>query len=265
MVMKLLLIGCGKMGGAILQRAAANASTYVVDPLPPGDAVRNLPDVTWVDQADKLPSSFVPDLVLVAIKPQQIANVLPGYGRFKTSVFVSIVAGTTLARLNETLGDASIAVVRTMPNMPALVGSGVTVAIPNAHVSPAQQAHAEALMGTVGLVTWVKDEAWLDTVTALSGSGPGYIFAMTEAMAKAGEALGLPSALAALLARQTIIGSGALLSQSPESPEGLRLAVSSPGGTTEAAMKVLVAPGGLPELMHSAMKAALLKSRELAK
>jgi pyrroline-5-carboxylate reductase len=178
-------------------------------------------------------------------------------------VFLSIAAGITIRRLQELLGSGQ-AVIRAMPNLPASIGKGISVAITNKQISAGQRTLADRLLKTIGETAWVEDEKLIDAVTALSGSGPAYVFALCEAMAKAGESLGLPKDLAARLARTTVIGSGTLLEQSSETAEALRRAVTSPGGTTEAALKHLLAAGGLQDLMLKAMTTAAERAKDLA-
>jgi pyrroline-5-carboxylate reductase len=260
---KILLVGCGKMGGALLQRAAALANIDVVDPAAPPAHLKSLPDVLWLSTLEKIDPAFTPDLVILAIKPQHMAEILPAYARFRKSAFLSIAAGQTIARLAHILGH-DCAIVRAMPNLPASVGAGITVATANKNVTSNQRALCDKILNSIGITAWTEDENLLDAVTALSGSGPAYVFALTEAMAKAGENLGLAPALAAQLARQTMIGSGALLARSTESAASLRASVTSPGGTTEAALKHLLAPGGLNDLLLKAMQAAAQRARELS-
>jgi pyrroline-5-carboxylate reductase len=264
MLTNLLLVGCGKMGGAILQRIAAQAKICVVEPAPIPAALKALPEITWLASADRIAKSFVPDIVILAVKPQHMDDVLPAYGRYRAAVFLSIAAGKTLNKLSAALGGTPYSIVRAMPNLPASIGQGMTVAVANKNVTPKQRALCEQCMKAVGAMVWTQDENDLDAVGALSGSGPAYVFALAEAMAKAGEALGLHPELAAQLARQTVIGSGALLAQSPESAEKLRIAVTSPGGITEAALKHLLAANGLPDLMRKAIEAAARRSKELS-
>lgn len=259
---KLLLVGCGKMGSAILCGVAPSTEhIVVVEP----NGVDDVPlNVTLVSSAEEIPPSFDPDAVIVAVKPQVIPKVLPAYARFKSSVFLSIAAGQTLLRLSEVLGNPAQSIVRAMPNLPASIGKGMTVAVANKSVTSLQLALCEKILRTAGEVAWVDDEALIDPVTAVSGSGPAYIFALVEAMARAGERLGLSAELASKLARQTIIGSGALLAQSEQSATALRQAVTSPGGTTEAALKILLAEKALPDLMLDAMQAASARAKELS-
>jgi pyrroline-5-carboxylate reductase len=262
----ILLVGGGRMGGALArgwrQRGIAADSIFVIEP-DAGSARRLKADTgaAIIDGPDALKSS--PDVVVFAVKPQAMAEVAPAYRKFTGSVFLSIAAGRTLEFFAGALGPQAAAV-RSMPNTPASVGRGFTVACANGNVSAAQRALCQSLLEAVGEVAWVEDEALLDPVTAASGSGPAYVFLLIEALAEAGKAAGLPADLAERLARATIIGSGELARLSPDSAADLRRAVTSPGGTTEAALKVLMAPGGLTDLMTRAVAAATKRSRELA-
>ncbi|WP_439578318.1 pyrroline-5-carboxylate reductase [Elioraea sp.] len=254
----ILLVGCGRMGGAM--RAGwleAGRSVAVVEPGPhaPSGAVAT---------PDALPGGLRPAAVVLAVKPQEADAVLPDYARFAGSaVFLSIMAGRTISRMRALLGDGA-AVVRAMPNTPAAVRQGIAVACPGPGVTGAQRALCTGLLDAIGAVAWVEEEALMDPVTAVSGSGPAYVFLLAEAMEAAGIAQGLPAALARRLARQTVAGSGALLAASAEDAAQLRRNVTSPGGTTAAALAVLMAEGGVPELMRRAVAEATRRSRELA-
>ncbi|TAN62004.1 MAG: pyrroline-5-carboxylate reductase, partial [Magnetospirillum sp.] len=196
--------------------------------------------------------------------PQVMAEVLPPYGRFAAAVFLSIAAGKPIAFFRSHLGDGA-AIVRAMPNTPAAVRRGITVCCPGAGVDAPRRALCQSLLEAVGEVGWVEDESLMDAVTAVSGSGPAYVFLLAEVMAAAGIAQGLPPELAARLARATVSGAGELLRQSSDSAEQLRKNVTSPGGTTAAALAVLMADGGgLPGLMDAAVAAAARRGRELA-
>ena len=221
------------------------------------------PGVTLVEASEQIPADFAPDVVLVALKPQTTDANLPAYRRFARALFVSIAAGKTLGAFARLLG-ADTAVVRTIPNTPAQLGRGITVACANAHVGAAQRALAQELLEAVGEVGWVEDEALIDAATAVSGSGPAYVFLLAECLAAAGAAQGLPPALAARLARVTVAGAGELLHRSSEAPEALRAAVTSPAGTTAAALAILMADAGLRDLMIRAVAAATKRSQELA-
>jgi pyrroline-5-carboxylate reductase len=262
----ILLVGCGKMGGAMLvgwlQRGVAAADIMVVEPNP----VSGLPaGVRQVGDAGAIPASFAPALVLLAVKPQVMDSVAPAYARYAAAgtCFLSVAAGKTIATLNRLLGGAA-AVVRSIPNTPAAVGEGITIACANSAVTAGQRAFCETLLSAIGEVGWVAEEGLIDAVTAVSGSGPAYVFWLTECMAAAGEAAGLPGDLAARLARATVSGSGILMKQSSESPAQLRKNVTSPNGTTQAALDVLMAADGLEPLMKKAIAAATRRSRELA-
>jgi pyrroline-5-carboxylate reductase len=189
---------------------------------------------------------------------------VPAYRRLANdgTLFVSIAAGKTIGFFEKHLGP--VAVIRAMPNTPAQVGRGISVACANGKVKADQRALAERLLSSVGEVGWVDDEELIDAVTAVSGSGPAYVFLLAECLAAAGEAVGLPKDLAMRLARATVSGAGELLHQSKESAEKLRQNVTSPGGTTLAALNVLMADDGLRPLMIKAVQAAARRSRELA-
>ncbi|MBP2311993.1 pyrroline-5-carboxylate reductase [Azospirillum soli] len=265
----LLLVGCGKMGGAMLDGwLAAGTASRVVVVEPSGvlpDSVKGNPAVSAAAGADDLPAGFAPDVVVLAVKPQVMDAVVPTYkGLVRPgTVFLSIAAGKTIGYFERLLGDKA-AVVRSMPNTPAAIGRGMTVAVPNTAVTAAQKTLCDALLGAVGEVAWVDDESLIDPVTAVSGSGPAYVFLLVEALAKAGEASGLPADLAMRLARATVSGAGELLRQSTAPAADLRKAVTSPGGTTQAALEVLMAGDGLQPLLDTAIAAATKRSRELA-
>jgi pyrroline-5-carboxylate reductase len=263
----LVLVGCGKMGTAMLGgwvTAGVAARFLVVEPagMPPG--LGSQAEIAWYPAAEALPTDLAPDAVVFAVKPQIVDAVLPGYRRWARpgTLFLSIVAGKTLAGLGRHLGTA--AVVRTMPNTPAAIGRGITVACANPLVSFDQRQLCDRLLASIGESAWVENEALIDAVTAVSGSGPAYVFLMIEALARAGETEGLPSALALRLARSTVAGSGELARISEESPAQLRENVTSPGGTTRAALDVLMAADGLEPLIKRAVAAAATRSRELA-
>lgn len=272
--MTLLLIGCGKMGSAMLdgwlERDITAADVTIVEPNTEiaADFTTRL-GVNAVANADALDAAYAPDVIVLAVKPQVMPEVLPAYARFADRgendgpVFLSIAAGKTLASFAVILGPDA-AIVRAMPNTPAAVGRGMTVACANAHVSPAQTDLCTTLLSAVGEVEWVTDEGLMDAVTALSGSGPAYVFHMVEAMAHAGRMAGLQPELAEKLARVTVSGAGELLHTSPLSAETLRENVTSPGGTTAAALEVLMGPDGLRELMTDAIAAAAKRSKQLA-
>ena len=263
----LVLAGCGQMGSAMLRGwlARGAASKFIViEPAGLPAAFADTKSVEWHAAAGDLADALAPDAVVFAVKPQVINDVVPEYTRWvrPQALFVSIAAGITIAGIRRHLGDAAI--VRTMPNTPAAIGRGITVACANPRVTPEQRRLCEALLAAIGESAWVEDEALLDPVTAVSGSGPAYVFLLIEVLAQAGERAGLPAELALRLARETVAGSGELARRTPGDPAKLREAVTSPGGTTRAALDVLMAKGGLAQLIDKAVTAATKRSRELA-
>lgn len=258
----ILLVGCGKMGGAMFAGwCAAGRDVAVVEPNAAGHPQGAL---LVVAGPESLPAGLDPAAVLLAVKPQEAARTLPHYARFAPgALFVSVMAGKTLAGMATLLGPGA-RIVRAMPNTPAAIGKGITVACAGPGVSPAERTLADQLLGAVGQTAWVEEEALLDPVTALSGGGPAYVFLLAEVLEQAGIAAGLPAGLAARLARATVAGSGALLEASPEPPATLRRNVTSPGGTTAEALSVLMEDAAWPALMRRAIAAASARSRELA-
>jgi pyrroline-5-carboxylate reductase len=253
------------MGSAMLSgwREQGLAPSVAVDPAPSAAGFAG-PDLTVVSDADAIPQGFAPAAIVLAVKPQNAATTLPAYARFASStVFLSIMAGRTIGGIGALL-HPSAAIVRAMPNTPAAVRQGVTVACPNSNVGGPQQALCDRLLQAIGKVAWVGDEALLDPVTAVSGSGPAYVFLLAELMEQAAIEQGIPPDLARLLARQTVSGSGALLAASTEDAAALRVAVTSPGGTTAEALAILMNPDAWPIAMSQAIAAATRRSRELA-
>lgn len=245
----IILVGCGQMGSAMLRGwlARGAASRFlVVEPAGAPAALSDAAHVEWHRAADDLPTGLEPDAVVFAVKPQLIDAVLPAYRSWvrPQTLFLSIAAGTTIAGIARHLGEAAI--VRCMPNTPAAIGRAITVACPNPRVSAIQRNLCDALLAAIGESTWVEDEALMDAVTAVSGSGPAYVFLLIEALAEAGVQVGLPADLALRLARATVAGAGELARLSPDTPARLRENVTSPGGTTRAALDVLMAESGLP-------------------
>jgi pyrroline-5-carboxylate reductase len=240
------------------------AGVFVVEPMGTSGAGREA-GIVAVTRAEDLPSGLDPEVVVFAVKPQQMAGVAPYYRRFAKpgTLFLSIAAGTPIRFFEDRLGGDA-AIVRAMPNTPAAIGLGITVACPNARATAAQADIARSLLQAVGEAVIVDDEALLDPVTALSGSGPAYVFLLIEAMADAGVAAGLPRDLASRLALVTVAGAGQLALKSLDGPATLRENVTSPGGTTFAALQVLMAKGGMGDLMTQAIAAATRRSRELA-
>ncbi|MBN9260991.1 MAG: pyrroline-5-carboxylate reductase [Hyphomicrobium sp.] len=265
----LVLAGAGNMGGAMLAgwlaRGLAPSDIIVQDPGPPPATAELLAKhgVRSVQTIDNLPKP--PSVLLMAVKPQVMDQVFPPLAKLAgpNSVVLSIAAGRTIASFEKYL-PAGSAVVRSIPNTPAAVGRGITVAAANKHVTEQHKQTVTELLSAIGEVAWVDDEALIDPVTAVSGSGPAYVFYMVEAMAAAGVAAGLKPDLAMQLARATVTGAGELLHQSPLDAATLRQNVTSPNGTTFAALQVLMAKDGLEPLMTAAVAAATKRSRELA-
>jgi pyrroline-5-carboxylate reductase len=263
----LVLVGCGKMGTALLRgwvAAGVASSCVVVEPTGVPAGFGSAAEILWYSSPQELPAGLRPDAVVFAVKPQSADEVVANYRSWAgpETLFVSIVAGKTLAGLARRLGRAAI--VRTMPNTPAAIGRGITVACANPLVTVVQRQLCDRLLAAIGESAWVEDEALMDAVTAVSGSGPAYVFLLIEALAEAGQAEGLPFDLALQLARATVAGSGELARLSEESPAQLRENVTSPGGTTRAALDVLMAADGLEPLIGRAVAAAATRSRELA-
>ncbi|SFJ72999.1 pyrroline-5-carboxylate reductase [Methylobacterium brachiatum] len=262
----LVLAGAGKMGGAMLagwlEAGLDPRATTIIDPVP----ARPIVDLCARHGIRLNPAEPEPGAVLVlAIKPQGLEAAAPGLDRLvgPDTLLVSILAGKTIADLRARLPRAR-AVVRAMPNLPASIGRGATGACANAEVTPAQRDAADALFAANGTVAWLADEAQIDAVTAVSGSGPAYVFLLVEVLAEAGIAEGLEPAVAQALARATVAGAGALLEASPEEAAELRRNVTSPGGTTAAALDVLMRPDGLAPLLREAVAAARRRAAELA-
>lgn len=258
-----LLVGFGKMGGAMLAgwRERGVAPSIAIDPAaPPAPG----PDVTVLTDAAAIPAGFAPAAVVLAVKPQNAAATLPAFARFAgRAVFLSIMAGRSIAGMREVLG-AQAAIVRAMPNTPAAIRQGITVACAGPGVSAAQRALCDSLLAAIGSVAWVEDESLIDPVTAVSGGGPAYVFLLAELLERAAVEQGIPADLARQLACRTVSGAGALLAASGQDAAELRRAVTSPKGTTEQALAVLMAEAAWPALVSRAIAAATRRSRELA-
>lgn len=262
----LVLLGAGKMGQAMLEGWLArglNPRKIVVIEPQPAKALKALTrrGLKLNPKGKATPAAAI----VIAIKPQSAAAALPALAPHvgKNTLALSIMAGRTLAFLADAL-PAGTALVRAMPNTPAAIARGITVACPTAKVSLRQRKQASALLAAIGAVEWVADERLMDAVTAVSGSGPAYVFLLVEAMAQGGIEAGLPPALATKLACDTVAGAGELLHRSGIDAAVLRRNVTSPGGTTAAALEVLMGPGGLKKLLTEAIAAATRRSRELA-
>lgn len=266
----LVLVGAGKMGGAMLagwlERGLDPRRIVVQDPAPPASIAALLKKHAISSQATLSPRPKAPAVLLMAVKPQVMEDVFPPLARLvgPDTVVLSIAAGKTIASFERHLPQ-SRAVVRSIPNTPAAVGRGITVATANPHVTAKQKSLCNELLRAIGEVAWVDDEALIDPVTAVSGSGPAYVFYLTECLAEAGIKAGLAPELARKLARWTVAGSGELLFRSDQPAEVLRKNVTSPNGTTFAALQVLMSEKGLQPIMTEAVAAATRRSRELAK
>ena len=265
MAQRVLLAGCGKMGGALLKGWLAAGIADRIDVVEPNaDAVPGDTRIFRHDGPATLDAGPAPEIVVIAVKPQVTDSVVPPYRRFvgPGTAFVSIAAGRTLGYFAGHLGGEA-AVIRAMPNTPAAIGQGVTVLVANGRADAGQRELAGRLMEAAGTVEWVEDEGLIDAVTAVSGGGPAYVFLLMETLARAGTAAGLPADMAMRLARRTVIGSGALAASSDDEAATLRRNVTSPGGTTQAALEVLMAEDGVQPLFDRAIAAATRRSREL--
>jgi pyrroline-5-carboxylate reductase len=261
-----ILVGAGNMGGALLSGWLKNGvpgkNVTVLDPSP-SELMRKTIADAGARHFTALPEGLSADILFLAVKPQAMDTVLPSVKAAvgEKTVAVSVAAGKTLSYLASHLGE--IGMVRAMPNTPAMVGRGVTGAFANPKVSTAQRDAVQALLAVSGPVEWVATEADIDAVTAVSGSGPAYVFYLVECMAEAGRKLGLPADLAMRLARETVAGAGEMLHQSSEDASKLRQNVTSPGGTTAAALAVLMADEGMQPLFDAAIAAAHKRAEEL--
>ena len=267
--MRLILVGYGKMGQALLQGWLAMPDIDRIMVIDPDRKESKISDqrIEWHWDECPPPAMDSPDIIIVAVKPPILAKVLSAYKGFVASqtLFISIVAGKPLSWLSNQLGSEAI-IIRAMPNMPAMVHCGITVAVANSHATPMHVAMADGLFRSIGELIWIHhdEESLMDPITAISGSGPAYVFLLIETLARAGIAQGLSADLAMSLARATVIGSSTLAQQSPESIAMLRQSITSPGGTTEAALAVLMRQGGFDSLLGQAIQAATNRARELA-
>jgi pyrroline-5-carboxylate reductase len=260
-----MLVGAGKMGLAMakgwLDAGLPPSNLLLVDPNP-GDAARELAQDYGLTLS-KEAAGLQPNVLVLAVKPQIIDTVMvdlaPVIG--PNTLAISIAAGIDIARLSRGLGMGRI--VRTMPNTPAQIGKGITGAVPGPDITPADRANADALLAAAGPVVWLDDESKIDIVTAISGSGPAYVFHLVEALAATAKKMGLPDAIAEQLARQTVVGSAALLEADPATPAVLRQNVTSPNGTTAAGLAVLME--GLTPLIEATAEAARKRSEELGR
>jgi pyrroline-5-carboxylate reductase len=262
----LALIGAGKMGSAMLEGWLALGldprRVSIFDPKPAPEIQALTAKGITLNPASA--AAGKPAVVILAVKPQIAPDAMPSVVPLVggDTLVISIMAGKTMKFLEAALPNAAI--VRAMPNTPAAIGRGIAVLVPNARVTAAQRQAATDLLSATGKIEWVDDEGLIDAVTAVSGSGPAYVFHLAEALAQAGIAAGLPKELAEKLARETVSGAGELLYRSPLDPATLRKNVTSPAGTTAAALEILMGPGGFDTLMTKAVAAAAKRSKELA-
>ena len=240
------------MGGALAQRWQTEHALIIVDPIS-----------SQIKSFKEIPAGFKPQVIVFAVKPQALAETVQDYKAYAGALFISIAAGKPISFFESQLGTTA-KIIRSMPNTPAAIGKGITVACANKNVSAAEKEQAAKLLRAVGEVLWAEKESLLNPVTALSGSGPAYIFLLIETLTKAGLHIGLEENMAEKLARQTVIGSAALAAADPASAADLRKNVTSPNGTTEAALKVLMAEPGIQELFNRALNAATVRAEELS-
>ncbi len=265
----LVLAGAGKMGSAMLEgwlKAGADPKKIVaIDPMPPKEVLELLAHHN-IRHNPPIASIIDAEVIVVAVKPQVMEDVLPNLVGLKSSrpVILSVAAGKTIATFAKHFGEDA-AIIRTIPNTPAAIGRGITAMSANAHVSKSQMELAAALLDSTGEVVTVENESMIDLVTAVSGSGPAYVFYLTECLANAGVRIGLPANLAMQLARATVAGSGELMRQTGIDAATLRQNVTSPNGTTYAALQVLMADDGMKPLFEKAIAAAAHRSKELAR
>lgn len=263
----ILLVGCGKMGGAMLEGwlKAGLAPSVIID--------RHLADLpaphTVVQSIQDVPASFTPDVIIVAVKPQKANPVLAELAqRFGQATLLSVMAGRTIASLHDTCvqanPQANPVIIRSMPNTPCALGAGMSGLYAPPNATAEQKSHCNALLCAVGETVWVAEEGLIDSVAAISGSGPAYVFLMAELLEKAGVEQGLPADVARKLARGTLYGAGCMLHTLPTDAQELRRNVTSPGGTTAEALKVMMAPQAWPATTSAAIAAAVHRARELA-
>ncbi len=263
---KIILVGCGNMGFALtrgwLNNGWLKSDIVAVDP---SDSARQKVTDLGILATEKISTDPQADIIVLAVKPQHLGETLPAYKQFLNSdpVFLSIVAGKPIVFLEDILGK-NAAIVRGMPNTPVSVGKGMTALVKNKMVKKNQMTASEKLMGAVGRATWLEDESLMNAVTGISGSGPAYVFLIIEALSKAGVNLGLSEELSGELALMTVAGAGELAFKSDLSPTELRRRVTSPGGTTEAALNVLMRNEELVDLFKDAAHAAADRGRDLA-
>ncbi|MEM7267666.1 MAG: pyrroline-5-carboxylate reductase [Pseudomonadota bacterium] len=267
MTATVLLVGCGNMGRAMLKGwrdARPDLGYHVVEPSDELRAEAAALGAEVAASANDLPASLTPDLIFLAVKPQIMTDVLPDYAGYRGVTFVSIAAGTTVETLKSRLG-ADAPIIRCMPNTPAAIGAGMMVCCATEEVAADAKALTSELLAASGVVDWIEGEALMDAVTAVSGSGPAYVFHFIEALTDAAVTAGLPRDLAGKMALQTIMGAGRLAAESGVDPSTLREQVTSPGGTTAAGLSVLRETGRLGALLTETVEAARARGEELGK
>lgn len=260
---KILLVGCGRMGSALLEgflpKVEDKKNVFII--APKAEKLSEKYQVEAAQSIDKL-GDFDPDIVILAVKPQIIGDIINSFKRFPKAVFVSVIAGKTINYFEKELG--SVAVIRTMPNLPSLIGRGVTAAIANASVSDVSKKRIEVIFESVGSFLWLDKENDVDSVTAISGSGPAYLFYFTECLIESAKELGLSESIAKEIAYKMVSGSAELMENSDKSASELRVQVTSPGGTTAAALEVLMQKSDFKEVIKRATKAAQERSQKLS-
>lgn len=267
--MGIVLVGCGKMGGAMLEgwldQGVPKDSVRIVEhSAEHALALRDTHDIKVVDDIGDIEEGFPADIVILAVKPQAMDVAVKACKRFvDQATFLSVAAGKTVSYFESFLGSKA-SIIRVMPNTPAAVRRGISVGFANENVSAKAKADCTSLLEAIGEVAWIDDEDLMDPVTAVSGSGPAYVFYMTECLAEAGIKAGLPEGLAIQLARATVAGAGELMRQSGTDAGQLRKNVTSPGGTTQAALEILMSSDGIAPTMDKAVVAAAQRSKELA-
>ena len=258
------------MVGAMLHRwltASAVSRVVVVKPSPLAKELLGHPTshVEWYSQVNQIPDGFSPDIIVIATRPKDIVSTLPSYCIYKNSLFLSVAAGKKIPQLEEILGTG-FAILRSMPNVASEVGAGMTFMTANTNVTAEQKKQAESLLQAIGQTAWLDDESLFDLATAISGCGPGFMFALVESLAKVGSEAGLPMETAILLARQTVVGSGALLGESDQSAAELRAAIGNPGTMTAAGLSVFTSPtDGILPLLNRTIIASVDHAQKLAK
>ena len=255
---KVLLVGCGFMGGALKKGWESTKVPFDIVVIDPSSN-------QYVSDIDTMPKDFIPDLIVFAVKPQALPDILPLYLRFsgKGCLFVTIAAGVSLETYHIVLGTDE-KIIRAMPNLAVQVGEGITALVSRSALSEQHKALGQSIFEASGTVIWLNNENLMDVVTAVSGSGPAYFFRLVECLASAGAACGLPPDVALTLARQTAIGAGTMLQNAPDSPTDLRVRVTSPGGTTAAALSTLDLEDTFAKLIRTAVRAAVHRGQELA-